>query len=129
MKKKIERVKKDLRQLRMLTHHIDCLFKAKESHEKRLSHLHESDSKEKEATKLMLVITALNITKSIEEATKLEVEYMEMINHLDPTDKVIIIDGYINGTPYWKIAQKLGYSEAGIQKRALNAIEKIARMK
>ncbi len=129
MKKKIEKVKNDLRQLRMLTHHIECALKAKNRHEKRLEHLKETDGKDKEIAKLLSVITSLNIVKSIEEATKLELEYMNLINQLEPIDKAIIIDGYINGEPYWKIAQKLGYSEAGIQKRALIAIEYIARHK
>ena len=51
---------------------------------------------------------------------------MEAINKLEPFDKTIILDGYINGKAYWKIGRDIGYTERGVQKRVSIAIELIA---
>jgi len=53
---------------------------------------------------------------------------MDAISKLDPLDRTIILDGYINGKPYWKIGRDIGYTERGVQKRIGAIIEKLAKM-
>ena len=109
----------------MLSHQIDCVIIARDKRIERLKHTQD----EKEKTRLQAIIDTINVDKLIAQANSLEQEYMCLINQLDSIDRTIIYDGYILGTPYWKIAKKIGYSEANVQKRALAAIEQIARMK
>jgi DNA-directed RNA polymerase specialized sigma24 family protein len=120
-----EKIKNDLRQIRVLSHQIDCVIVARDKRIERLKHTQD----EKEKARLQAIIGTINVDKLIAQANSLEQEYMGLINRLDNIDRTIIYDGYILGTPYWKIAKKIGYSEANVQKRALAAIEQIARMK
>ena len=123
------RVKRDLRNLRKLTHSIEVSLQVKERHEKRLAWL-----KERQPTKevksdieqIEKVLATLDIEKYINKATAIEAKYMEAINKLEPFDKTIILDGYINGKAYWKIGRDIGYTERGVQKRVSIAIELIA---
>lgn len=122
-------VKRDLRNLRKLTHSIEVSLQVKERHEKRLAWL-----KERQPTKevksdieqIEKVLATLDIEKYISKATAIEAKYMEAINKLEPFDKTIILDGYINGKAYWKIGRDIGYTERGVQKRVSIAIELIA---
>ena len=119
------RVKRDLRNLRKLTHSIEVSLQVKERHEKRLAWL-----KERQPTKevksdieqIEKVLATLDIEKYISKATAIEAKYMEAINKLEPFDKTIILDGYINGKAYWKIGRDIGYTERGVQKRVSIAI-------
>lgn len=122
-------MKRDLRNLRKLTHSIEVSLQVKERHEKRLAWL-----KERQPTKevksdieqIEKVLATLDIEKYISKATAIEAKYMEAINKLEPFDKTIILDGYINGKAYWKIGRDIGYTERGVQKRVSIAIELIA---
>ena len=58
----------------------------------------------------------------------LESLYMEAISKLEPLDRTIILDGYINGKAYWKIGRDIGYTEVGIQKRVNKIIEILANL-
>ena len=120
-----EKIKNDLRQIRVLSHQIDCVIIARDKRIERLKHTQD----EKEKTRLQAIIDTINVDKLIAQANSLEQEYMCLINLLDSIDRTIIYDGYILGTTYWIIAKKIGYSEANVQKRALAAIEQMARMK
>ena len=71
-------------------------------------------------------IKALRVDEHIRAAAELEGRYMDAISSLEPLDRAIIIDGYVNGKAYWKIGRDIGYTERGIQKRVTIAIEKIA---
>lgn len=128
--KKVKKIKADLRRLRKTTHSIDVMMQLKERYERRLEYLKEGkDNKnKKEAAKILKNISALRVEKYIKEATELESIYMNAISKLEPIDKVIIIDGYINGKAYWKIGHEIGYTEAGVQKRATRIIEKLAEI-
>jgi DNA-directed RNA polymerase specialized sigma24 family protein len=120
-----EKVKNDLRQIRVLSHQIDCVIVARDKRIERLKHLHS----EKEKARLQAIIVTINVDKLIAQANALEQEYIALINRLESIDRTIIYDGYILGTPYWKIAKKIGYSEAAVQKHVTAAIEQIARMR
>lgn len=125
------RVRRDLRNLRKLTHSIEVSLQVKERHEKRLVWLKERPiTKEvnSDIEQIEKVLATLDIEKYISKATAIEAKYMEAINKLEPFDKTIILDGYINGKAYWKIGQDIGYSVDGIKKRVSKIIEKISEI-
>ncbi|MEG1608582.1 MAG: hypothetical protein RR338_03285 [Clostridia bacterium] len=128
---KIFTIKKDLRHLRKITHSIEVSLEVKIRHEKRLLLL-ESLTPNKEILddikKIKEVLATLNIEKYINKATELEARYISAINQLEPLDKMIILDGYINGKAYWKIGRDIGYTESGIQSRINKIIERLAAL-
>ena len=128
---KISKVKKDLRRLRHITHSVDTALQVKERHDRRISYLErEKPTKEniEEAQKIRNNLSSLRIDEIIKEEATLESIYMDAISKLDPIDRTIILDGYINGKSYWKIGKEVGYSERGIQNRVSIIFEKIAKM-
>lgn len=129
-KKKIIRIKEDLRQLRFLSHYITAKITMKENHEKRLEVLKTLSLKDadSEADKVKRMIASCQIDKRIMEANELEQKYISAIEQLDYIDSTIIVEGYINGKPYWKIGRDIGYTAEGIQKRAKKAIENLANI-
>lgn len=124
------KVKHDLRQLRKITHSIEVSIQVKERHEKRLEILRKSPTLDgiDEIRGIEKVLSTLHIEESIRRATELELAYAEAIQALEPLDKTIILDGYINGKPYWKIGRDIGYTERGVQKRINVVIEKLAEL-
>ena len=126
---KIAKIKKDLRRLRNMTHSIEVLLKVKEMQEKRISYLEwerQVIGSDEAAEKIRENLAALRIYENIKEVTTLESEYIEAISNLDPLDRTIILDGYINGKAYWKIGREIGYTEAGVKKRMQKIFEKLA---
>ena len=124
-----EKIKRDLRQLRKITHSIEVSLQVKERYERRLEVLQQGkQSKEvsEEIAKIQQVLSTLHIEESIKRATALELRYAEAISKLDPLDKTIILDGYINGKEYWKIGRDIGYTEVGVQKRIKKIFERLA---
>ena len=53
---------------------------------------------------------------------------MAAIGRLDALERMVIIEGYINGKPYWKIGKEMGYSERSIQNKVNSALDKLGRM-
>lgn len=128
---KIETIKKDLRQLRKVTHSIEALMTMKEKHEKRLEYLSglpPSVEVDEEKQKIKRLLEKIDIQGYIARATALEEKYMAAIDKLDPFDKKIIVDGYINGKAYYKIGWEIGFSTPGIQNRISIIIKKIANL-
>ena len=126
-----KKVKSDLRRLRKITHSITVALECKQNHERRLEVLRngrQTQEVAEEIKKLEEVLGSLHIEENIKKATALESLYMEAIDKLEGFDKIIIIDGYINGKAYWKIGRDIGYTEAGIRKRVEKAIEKLASL-
>lgn len=126
-----EKVKSDLRRLRKITHSITVALECKQNHERRLEVLRngrQTQETAEEIKKLEEVLGSLHIEENIKKATALESLYMEAIDKLEGFDKIIIIDGYINGKAYWKIGRDIGYTEVGIRKRVEKAIEKLASL-
>lgn len=126
-----EKVKNDLRRLRKITHSITVALECKQNHERRLEVLRNGRQTQEtieEIKKLEEVLGSLHIEENIKKATALESLYMEAIDKLEGFDKIIIIDGYINGKAYWKIGRDIGYTEVGIRKRVEKAIEKLASL-
>lgn len=125
MNDECEKVKKDLRKIRVLSHQIDCVVAARDRHIKYMSHV----TDEREKARLQAVIDSMKVEKLIAEANELETVYMSLINQLEPTERTIIYESFILGVPHWKIARNINYSEVYVQKLSNAAISKIARMK
>ena len=127
-KERIERVKKDLRELKKHVHLINTLQRRKAQYLLRIEDLKKSHRIKAREEIIMLeeVLSLMNIEKYIKKAADIEKKYMKKIKSLSITDQVIIIDYYINGLPAWKIGMRIDYSEDGIRKRLQKAIEKIA---
>ena len=127
----VDIVKRDLRHLRKITHSIEVASQVKERHEKRLEVLRQGKQSPEvidEIVKVEKVLSTLHIEENIKKATEIELRYVEAINKLEPLDKVIVLDGYINGKAYRKIGRDIGYTERGIQKRVTIIFEKLAKM-
>ncbi len=127
---KIFKIKKDLRRLRKISHSVEVALRVKERHEKRLVYLEERLTKDnvQEADNIRKNLSTLKIDEIIREATALESLYMDAISNLEPLDRTIILDGYINGKAYWKIGREIGYTEVGVQKRVNKIIETLATL-
>lgn len=127
----IEIIKRDLRQLRKVTHSIEALMTMKDKREKRLAYLSElppSEEVDEEKKRIDELLKRIDIQGYIARATSLEEKYMAAIDKLDPLDKKIIIDGYINGKAYYKIGWDIGFSTQGVQNRITIIIKKIASL-
>ncbi len=129
--KQRQEIIRELRELRKLTHSIDVALKVKENHEKRREYLISRGITENslaEIRKIDDILRSLQIDDSIKRASTLELKYMTAIGKLERIDRTIILDGYINGKPYWKIGRDIGYTEDGIKKRMSKIIERIAEL-
>ncbi len=129
----LNKIKRDLKTLRKLTHSIESSLQVKERHEKRLVYLKESRGMDEstriaEIEKLHSLLQSLKVDELIKESTALETLYMDAINKLEPLDRAIILEGYINGKAYWKIGRDIGYTERGVQNRINAIIEKLSKM-
>lgn len=127
---KILTIKQDLRQLRKLTHSIEAYLEMEKRHKARLELLKTVPKQEisiLEIDKIEKILKSINVKKHIEQASMLEEKYMKAIDKLDPLDKTIIIEGYINGKAYWKLGKEIGYSTTGIQNRINVIIKQIAK--
>lgn len=128
---RINKIKQDLRLLRKLNHIIDSNIALKRHHEDRLTWLKErepSSSIVAEIKKTEDILKSIDIQKEIRVSNELESRYLSMINALDPIDRTIITEAFLNGVAYWKVGRSLGFEERGIQNRVKKAIEKMAKM-
>ena len=126
-----EKIKRDLRLLRKITHSIEVSLTVEKRHKERLEILQKQEQTEEVKQNIVdieAVLATLDTAKYIQRATELESRYIEAINKLDPLDKTIILDGYVNGKAYWKIGRDIGYTEVGIQKRVNKIIEILAKI-
>lgn len=126
-----EKIKRDLRLLRKITHSIEVSLTVEKRHKERLEVLQKQEQTEEvkqNIADIEAVLATLDTAKYIQRATELESRYIEAINRLDPLDKTIILDGYVNGKAYWKIGRDIGYTEVGIQKRVNKIIEILAKI-
>lgn len=126
---KIETVKKELRSLKNTNAIIRALERTQLSHIKRIEMLRRLDPSPQvlEAIKREeAMLGQLNISKYINESRTTEERYIDAINTLEPVDKAIILDSYINGRAYWQIGQKIGFSEEGVRKRVKKIISTLA---
>ena len=129
--KETNEVKKDLRELKKHTHAVKQLESAQRMHFARiklLEALPKSEKTENLIEKEKLLISSIDYQGVIEKSCTLEEKYMAAINTLPLVDRGMIVDAFINGTPYWKIGLEIGYSEEGVRKRVSKIISKIAQL-
>ena len=127
---KLQAVKADLKELKNTVHLINAMLKAKNDYLykiKTLSHLNRIKAKE-EAQRLKKVMELMKIEEYVSMASKIQTKYMDAIGSLDVISRAIAIDYFINGTPAWKIACSLNFSEEGIRKRLTKIVSKIAEI-
>ena len=125
----IKTIKNDLKQLKKTIHIIEALTQSKERYLKRietLSSFIQTDKIKEQIETTKKVMSLLKIEDYIKEANELERKYMSAINKLEPLEKTIIIESFLNGKPYWKIGNALGYEEETIRKKIAKILKKIA---
>lgn len=126
----LETVKKELKALKSTNTVIRALERTQLSHLKRIEMLKrlEQTPQVKDAIRREeCMLAQLNISKYINDSRTTEERYIEAINSLEPIDKAIILDSYINGRAYWQIGQKIGFSEEGIRKRVKKILSTLAK--
>lgn len=131
MENKFNQIKADLRLLKKLTHCIDADLRIKDLHLKRLEILKQKKQTDDVKTDIELlekIINDLDIDTHIHKMLELENKYTGLINRLEPTDKTIIIEAFLNGHTYFWIGNKVGYSEVGVQKRVNKIIKLMSEM-
>ena len=128
MKEKIYRVKKDLRALKKSSHALNRLI---ELHGLCYKKVKVIEALEGEASALAErekeIALALGIKAEILKSQELTGKYAAAIGSLDAEDKAMLLDCYINGMPYWKIAMEYGFSEEGARKHIDKIVKKIAK--
>ena len=94
------------------------LASVKEKHEKKIRILGRvgTDAAEREIRHLSDFVNGLKIPQLTKEKNELEEIYLSRIKALSPLDH-LIIEGFLDGGTYSKIALDLGYSEVGVRKR------------
>lgn len=127
----IKTIKNDLRQLKKTIHIIDTMKETQERYLKRietLSKFPQTAQIKDQIKTTQKVLNLLDIDTYIKEATEIEKKYMAVINRLDPIEKTIIIESFINGKPYWKIGMELSYAEETIRKKVDKILRKMVGM-
>ncbi|MBQ7761374.1 MAG: hypothetical protein IJ400_04890 [Clostridia bacterium] len=126
---KLDKIKEDLRSMRKNAHVIDGLYNLQKTHEKRISLLEKLKRGERVQGAILQEkqsLEQIDVLGYIQRSRDLESRYMRAIESLDPIDRTIIMESFINGVAYWKIGNKLGFTSEGIRKRIQRAITKIA---
>lgn len=115
-------IKQDLRALSKKAQCISTLLQAIDVHHK-CSELAGTQQSERQLESIMK-----SLERNIEDFTRLEVEYMRYIARLEPTQKVVLIDHYINAEPLWRTANKFGYTDRHLCRYINEAVLNIAEM-
>lgn len=127
---RIEKIRRDLREIRKLQHRVSVMQSVQERYRSRievLSGMNMTVERDRLIQELRKNEETLGIEDAIREATELESRYMEALSRLDGQDRAILLDGYLCGKPYWKIGMELGYSEDGVKKRVRRALERLEK--
>ena len=114
----VNKIRQDLRQLKINVHAIKALERSFETHEKRikmLESLEQSTYTKKVIEREKAKLKALKFAEQIEELTDLEIKYKDLIYSLPSLERAIMIDCFFNGKSYWQIGVSLGFSEEGIR--------------
>lgn len=129
MKSRINKVRRDLRALKSSSHAIQRLVEIQGIHFMRINALERLPKSEK-TTRLLSneqrLIDALGLTEEIEKNEEMQNRYMAAMSALDLTDRAMVLDCYLKGEPYCKMAMTYGFSESGLRKHLDRLIAKIA---
>lgn len=120
-------VHNDLNRLKELSHKIQYFAEA-EFMLSRLSNVVEhSSASSKAKSRFNSCIKKVSLQKHLEEFNDLMTRYSSLAKkHLDPLERAIFIDTYINGATLKEIAEKTYYSESGIKKKLDKIIIKLS---
>lgn len=127
----VKTIKNDLRQLKKTIHIIDAMKETQERYLKRietLSKISQTEQIKDQIKTTQKVLSLMDIDTYIKDATEIEKKYMTVINKLEPLEKTIIIESFINGKPYWKIGIELSYAEETIRKKIDKILRKMVGM-
>ena len=120
-----EQVKKDLRNLKHLEYSIQTFLVASEKFKKQYENHRENGATEEQLKIFKESIDKLDANEFIKQSILKKEQYFDAISHLEPINQTIIIDSVINGETYWKIGNKVGFSEVAIKKRVNKSIRQI----
>ena len=121
-----EQVKQDLRNLKHIEYSIQTFTEAQDKLIKQYEkHKNNPESTKKDLEKLQDSLNKLDTNGFIKQSIEKKEKYLEAISHLEPINQTIIIDSVINGVTYWKIGNRLGFSEVAIKKRVNKCVRQI----
>lgn len=121
-----EQVKQDLRNLKHIEYSIQTFTEAQEKLQKQYEkHKQTKSATDEDLQKLKESMDKLDANGFIKQSILKKDQYFEAISHLEPINQTIIVDSVINGVTYWKIGNKLGFSEVAIKKRVNKAVRQI----
>lgn len=121
-----EQVKQDLRNLKHIEYSIQTFTEAHDKLQKQYDkHKQDKSATDEDLKKLQLSLEKLDTNEFIKKSIEKKEQYFEAISHLEPINQTIIIDSVINGVTYWRIGNKLGFSEIAIKKRVNKSIRQI----
>lgn len=120
-----EQVKQDLRNLKHIEYSIQTFTEAYNKLQMQYDKQRGSNASEEDLKRLNDSIKKLDPNGLIKQSIEKKEKYFEAISHLESINQTIIIDSVINGVTYWKIGNKLGYSEVAIKKRVNKSIRQI----
>ena len=126
MKNKAQ-IHNDLNRLKELSHKIQYFAEA-EFMLSRLSNVVEhSSASQKAKSRFNSCIKKVSLQKHLEEFNDLMTKYSSLAKErLEPLERAIFIDAYINGATLKEIAEKAHYSESGIKKKLDKIIIKLS---
>lgn len=111
-------VHNDLNRLKELSHKIQYFADAELKLNKLCVVVEHSSASQKAKSRFTSCIKKVSLQKHLEEFNDLMTKYSSLAKErLDPLERAIFIDTYINGAPLKEIAEKTYYSESGIKKK------------
>ena len=128
MESKINIIRRDLRGLKKSSLVIKRLIEAQKLHYIRieaLNRLPKSQENDKIIEKEKAVIATLGVEKAIMESQGLIEKYSEAISNLLPLEKAMVIDHFIKGYPFWRLANDYGYTEESVRKKMDRILKKL----
>ncbi len=121
-------VHNDLNRLKELSKKIQYLAGAEQKLSKLHSAIEQSSASEKAKSRFNSCIKKISLQKHLEEFNTLMLKYSKSAKErLEPIERAIFIDTFINGTPIKEIAEKTHYSESGIKKKLDKITSKLAK--
>ena len=121
-------VHNDLNRLKELSKKIQFYADAELKLNKLCVVIEHSSASSKAKSRFNSCIKKVSLQKHLEEFNDLMTKYSSLAKkHLDPLERAIFIDTYINGAPLSEIAQKTHYSVSSIKKKLDKIIIKLAK--
>ena len=112
------RVHNDLNRLKELSKKIQFYADAELKLNKLCVVIEHSSASSKAKRRFNSCIKKVSLQKHLEEFNSLMLKYSSLAKErLEPLERAIFIDTYINGAPLKEIAEKAHYSESGIKKK------------